>query len=208
MDGVLRGRLPAAFLSYSTHFIDADDSGSRVMANPNGGPIDHYIEITTLSRFLSSCTGLGSADDLSEADCRSLPSQKLLTLSTGPVFHDRVGLTSLQERLQCYPNNVSMYLVAAQWVRLGQEASFTGHTGLVGDENRSLTNASRLVQHAMRVASLIERRYPPYSKWIGTAFGRLRCTDRLALLDRLAHHGHVITTRGTSFRTRRERQLR
>ncbi len=42
LDGALRERLPAAFLGYSTHFIDVDDSGSRVMADPDGGPIDHH----------------------------------------------------------------------------------------------------------------------------------------------------------------------
>ena len=33
--------------------------------------------------------------------------------------------------------------------------------------------AGRLVETALRLAFLQEKEYPPYSKWFGTAFGRL-----------------------------------
>ena len=39
--------------------------------------------------------------------------------------------------------------------------------------------AARLVYDVMRLCFLLERRYAPYSKWWGTAFGRLHCAQRV-----------------------------
>lgn len=48
--------------------------------------------------------------------------------------------------------------------------------------------AARLVHEVMHLAFLIEREYMPYSKWLGTAFSRLRIATRLEppLVDALA----------------------
>jgi hypothetical protein len=40
--------------------------------------------------------------------------------------------------------------------------------------------AARLVRDIMRLCFLIERRYAPYAKWLGTAFERLDCGPTLA----------------------------
>ena len=37
-----------------------------------------------------------------------------------------------------------------------------------------------MVEHLMRIALLIERRYAPYEKWLGTAFSRLPCASALS----------------------------
>jgi hypothetical protein len=182
LDGVLRRQLPGEFLGFSTHFPDSDGEGSRIAKRWDGGSIDHYVELSTISRFLSQYVGIRSVDELSEGDWLSLPSQKLLTLSTGPIFHDGVALADLQDQLRFYPDNIWMYLMAAQWSRLDQEEPFIGRTGMVGDEIGSGMVAARLVHHAIRLAFLIERRYAPYSKWIGTAFGNLACADQLVPL--------------------------
>ncbi|MBD0326789.1 MAG: DUF4037 domain-containing protein, partial [Pyrinomonadaceae bacterium] len=41
---------------------------------------------------------------------------------------------------------------------------------------------ARLVKNMMKLCFLMERRYAPYRKWVGTAFSRLRCGPELSPL--------------------------
>ena len=50
--------------------------------------------------------------------------------------------------------------------------------------------AARLVRDVMRLAFLMEREYPPYPKWFGTAFSGLHSATRPALRD-LYGDGHA-----------------
>ncbi len=69
--------------------------------------------------------------------------------------------------------------MACQWRRLAQEEAFVARTAQVGDETGSAVTAARQVRDVMRVALLLERRYAPYQKWLGTAFDRLSHCDDL-----------------------------
>ena len=64
-------------------------------------------------------------------------------------------------------------MLASQWRRIAQEEAFVGRTAEAGDELGSRMVAARLVRDLMRLCFLLERRYPPYSKWLGTAFRRV-----------------------------------
>lgn len=65
-----------------------------------------------------------------------------------------------------------LYVLACQWKRISQEEAFVGRCGEVGDELGSAVVCARLVRDLMRLVLLMERRYPPYSKWLGSAFAR------------------------------------
>lgn len=60
--------------------------------------------------------------------------------------------------------------------------AFMGRSGEVGDELGSRVVASRLVREIMRLSFLMERKYAPYSKWLGTAFSRLEIAKNLESL--------------------------
>ena len=77
-----------------------------------------------------------------------------------------------------YPQDIWLYLLAAQWMKIGQEEPYVGRCGSVGDELGSRLVAARLVAALMRLCFLMERRYAPYSKWFGTAFSRLACAGQ------------------------------
>ncbi len=79
-------------------------------------------------------------------------------------------------------------LIACQWRRIDQEEPFVGRTAEVGDELGSRIVAARLVRDVVRMCSLQERRYAPYSKWLGSAFRQLEAFDALEepLLEVLA----------------------
>jgi hypothetical protein len=77
---------------------------------------------------------------------------------------------------------VWLYLLAAGWQRIGQEEHLMPRAGFVGDELGSALIGARLARDVMALCFLMERRYAPYPKWFGTAFGRLRCAGELGPL--------------------------
>jgi hypothetical protein len=81
-------------------------------------------------------------------------------------------------------------LIACQWRRIGQEDAFVGRAAEVVDELGSRVVAARLCRDLMRLAFLLEQRYAPYTKWLGTAFSRLDSANELEpALNRAAGAG-------------------
>lgn len=105
------------------------------------------------------------------------------------MFHDGLGeLEQVRTALRWYPPDVWRYVLACQWRRIAQEEAFVGRAGEVGDELGSAVVAARLVRDLMRLSLLLHRRFPPYSKWLGSAFATLPAAATLGpvLRDALA----------------------
>ena len=178
----LGNELPLTFRGYSTHFERfPDDPDTYMLAPAAVRPIQHQVLIATLPAYLLSYTGVDLSDEIGLADWLAVPEQKLRTLVAGGVFHDGLDLLGpMRRRLAYYPRDMWLYLLSAQWQRIGQEEPFVGRTGIVGDEIGSAVIAARLVRDLMRLCLLMEREYCPYPKWIGTAFSRLACASRMS----------------------------
>jgi hypothetical protein len=115
---------------------------------------------------------------------------------SGAVYADPSGvLQELRDRLTWYPDDVWRWILACQWRRLAQEEAFVSRTAEVGDVIGSAVTAARLVRDMMRLAMLLERRYAPYQKWLGTAFAQLTHPDDLPV-----HLGHVLDARDAALR--------
>ncbi|WP_218177811.1 DUF4037 domain-containing protein [Amycolatopsis australiensis] len=106
-------------------------------------------------------------------DWLATPTQVFAEFTGGAVFHDDLGLGALRDAVAWYPDDVWRYVLACQWQRISQEEAFVGRSGEVGDELGSAVVAARLVRDLMRLCLLMARRYPPYSKWLGSAFAQL-----------------------------------
>jgi hypothetical protein len=142
-------------------------------------PTDH-VTITTLGRWLVEHLGVDATAGMSTLDWLLTPQQRLLGVVAGAVHADEAGaIATLQRSLSWYPDQVWRWLLACQWQRLAQEEAFVARTAEVGDETGSAVTAARLVRDCMRLALLIDRRYAPYQKWLGTAFARARHEDDL-----------------------------
>jgi Domain of unknown function (DUF4037) len=138
------------------------------------------VEITTIPRFLQRYLGVSSADGLSLLDWLTFPEQRLLELTAGEVFHDPGGeLQRIRERLGAYPHDVWLYRMACQWQRLSQEEAFAGRCAEAGDLLGMKLVAARIVRDVMKLCFLMERKYAPYDKWLGTAFAGLSCAPRM-----------------------------
>jgi hypothetical protein len=182
-DGLLeffRHRLPYRFRSYSTSFTPPRADASRTFEERDSGPVNHKIEVHTLGGFFRMWLGFDPRDGMELADWLTLSEQKLLEVTGGSVYHD--GLRELERvraALTYYPHDLWLYLMAAQWRRISQQEAFVGRTVEVSDELGSRLITAALVRDLMRLCFLQERTYAPYSKWFGTAFGRLRCAGEL-----------------------------
>jgi len=176
----LRHELPREFGGYPTHFGEPDAEGVRLPERKAAGPVEHKVEVHTVRAFFSARTGFDPFEGWGPAEWLCVPQQRLHELTAGRVYHD--GLWELKEarsKLSYYPRDVWLYLLAAQWGRLAQREAFVGRTGEAGDELGSRLGAAGLVRDLMGLCFLMEKRYAPYAKWLGTAFSRLRCVPRL-----------------------------
>jgi hypothetical protein len=127
-----------------------------------------------LGQWLQERLGFDPRDGVSLQQWLTTPQQRLLEVTGGAVFHDGLELLGpARETLAWYPDDVWLWLLACQWRRLDQEEPFVGRAAEVGDEIGSRVLAARLVRDVMRLCFLLERRYAPYSKWLGSAFRRL-----------------------------------
>lgn len=191
--------LPGVFMGYSVHFDPPNqaDRGTRRMSAYDAGPVNHLIEITTVDGFFRRYLNRGPADDLDPAAWLALPQQRLLEVTAGEVFHDGLGkLEPARARFAYYPRPVWLCKLAAQWQRIAEQEPFMGRTGDLSDELGSRIIAGHLARDLIHLAFLYARRYPPYSKWLGTAFSRLP--------DVAALHSHLFTLTGASTWQERE----
>jgi hypothetical protein len=176
---VLRQELPAEIHGYPTNFGHHED-GTTVMTAIASGPINHRVMFLTVHCFFRYVLNFDPTGDIRAVDWLSVPEYYLLMLTAGRVFHDGLGqLEPIRARLHYYPDDVWLYLLAAQWRRIAQEEAFMGRCGQVGDDLGSRLIATRLVRDLMRLCFLVERKYAPFIKWFGAAFAQLNCANKL-----------------------------
>lgn len=175
----LNSHLPRRFRGYPVAFTAPDifDNGTQCMDyDGTEGPFRHRVIIHTVRSFLLRHLGTDLKAPLSSLDWLSFAEQRLLEVTAGEVFYDGLGeLGRVRKSLEYYPRDVWLFRLAAQWHRLGQEEPFVGRCGVVDDDLGSRVIAARLVRDLMRLCFLMERRYAPYGKWLGTAFKQLTC---------------------------------
>jgi hypothetical protein len=183
---VFRQELPVEFHGYPTHF-EGNEDGTGVMALPGNGPVDHRVTILTVRDFFVDLLDFDPTGEIEAVDWVRVPAYRLLMATAGRVYHDGLGrLAPIRAKLHDYPDDVWLYVLAAQWRRIAQEEAFMGRCGQVGDDLGSRLVAARLVRDLMGLGFLMERRYPPYVKWFGRAFAQLDCAaDLLPVLTRV-----------------------
>jgi Domain of unknown function (DUF4037) len=184
---VLSERMPASVSGWSANFGPRVHGRSRWLQPSTDGPIDHGVEVFNLDVWLDGQLGVDPRKGMRARDWLAVPTQLLLQTTAGAVFHDGLGqLEPIRTALAWYPDDVWRYVLACQWRRIAQEEAFPGRCAENGDDLGSRIVTARLVRDLMRLALLMERRYPPYSKWLGTAFAELHCAPAAQLTDVLA----------------------
>ena len=173
----LAEQLPYTFRGYSTHFSppDPNDNGSQTLSVIDSGPVNHRITVHTVRSFVHQHLAFDIEQPLTPADWLTFTQQRLLGLTKGAVYHDTVGLEKVRHQFAYFPDDIWLYLLAAGWTRINQEDHLMGRAGFAGDEIGSALIGARLVRDIMSLCFLMARRYAPYPKWFGKAFGELDC---------------------------------
>ena len=154
--------------------LPGEHRGWPTRIGSNREPFRVHVDVWTVSSWFISRLGIDPRAGLSTLDWLAVPQQLLLETTAGRVFHDGLGeLEPLRASLAWYPHDVWLWLLAAQWRRIGQEEAFVGRTADVGDDLGSRVVTARIARDVMRLCLLHEKTYAPYSKWLGSAFVRL-----------------------------------
>src|ERR1017187_5167094 len=141
----------------------------------------HRVQAPDLGGWLAGQLGFDPRSGVTVRAWLAVPSQRLAEVTAGAVFHDGPGeLSRARTRLEWYPRDVWRYVLSCQWLRIAQEEAFPGRCAEVGDELGSAVVTARLARDLMRLWLLMNRRYPPYNKWLGTALSRVPGTAPLA----------------------------
>ncbi|MBI9048045.1 MAG: DUF4037 domain-containing protein [Anaerolineaceae bacterium] len=177
----LREKLPPVIRGYSTHFGKPDDAdgGTRKRETKTEGPIDHLIEITSITKYWHRELQTNPLKTFSILNWLTFQEQRLLTLTAGKVFHDGLGLEDIRQQFAYYPEQIWYYLLASQWALIAQEEAFVGRASQIEDPLGSQLIIARLVERMMHLCFLMEKKYAPYSKWLGTAFKSLKCYKKM-----------------------------
>ncbi|HEX5400981.1 MAG TPA: DUF4037 domain-containing protein [Pseudonocardiaceae bacterium] len=192
IESVLADRLPATWRGYPTAFTFTQEADQVARQR---------VEVACLADWLNGWLGFDPTDGVTVTDWLAMPTQRLAEVTQGAVYHDGAGdLTAVRAALAWYPDDLWRYVLACQWQRISQEWAFPGRCAEVGDNLGSLVVAARLVRDIMRLCLLMRRVYPPYSKWLGTAFARLpglgdlpaHLTGALSAPDWPAREDHLV----------------
>ncbi|MFS8101806.1 DUF4037 domain-containing protein [Lentzea alba] len=175
---VLARHLPADIAGYSTNLVPTGERGT-VHMRPVDGLVRHGVVVAGPAAWLTDRLGFDPFGDITADDWLATPTQLLAEVTGGEIFHDGLGLEAVRRKLAWYPDDVWRRVLAGHWRSLGDEESFVGRCGDVGDELGSAVLAARQVHHLMCLCLLLGRVYPPYGKWLGSAFARLPCAARL-----------------------------
>ncbi|GAB3407067.1 DUF4037 domain-containing protein [Schumannella luteola] len=148
-------------------------------------------------------------------DWLSLTGQAALEITAGPVFRDDSGeLTAARRALARYPDDVRRWVLASGWQRIGQELPFLGRAAERGDDLGATVIAARLVRTVLHLGFVLEERWAPYSKWLGTQFtalpgvGALRAPLRRALAAHSASDRESALAAALDALARRQAELR
>ena len=137
------------------------------------------IEVAVPDRYFAYHVGCSDPARMRPLDWLAVDEQKLLEVTSGELLHDDLDVAATRRALTYYADDLRRHLLAVEWQRIAEEQAFPGRAGARGDELGSAIVGTRLVESAVRIAFYLERRYPPYAKWLGSAFERLACAPRL-----------------------------
>ncbi|WP_330266039.1 DUF4037 domain-containing protein [Streptomyces griseorubiginosus] len=167
----LAERLPKTFHGWPTNFAPTGEPRDIRVMRTTDGPVHHRVEITDIPTWFQATLGFDPTPGITPTDWLTTPTQNLAEVTAGAVFHDGLKtLVPLRKALTWYPHDTWLRVLATHWQAIADEEAFVGRCGEVGDELGSAVVTASLTGTLMRLCLLMNRRYPPYAKWLGTAF--------------------------------------
>ena len=178
---VFSEKLPYTYKGYSVNFTqpDPNDCGVQHPQYITEGKVNPLVFIYTLSDFLQEQLGTADLDHIDPFAWLAFSEHRLLSLVSGKFFVDDCHCAETIAKISYYPKDVKLYLIASQWEMIASEQAFIKRCGACGDEIGSRIICARIAERLMRLCFLYQNTYAPYSKWFGTAFGKLHIDHRI-----------------------------
>lgn len=193
----LAARLPYTFEGYSVNFSvpNMEDHGVRTAEYREAGPVHPLIFIDTVDRFTKSYLGKTEPESWDERDWLACSEHRLLGFTSGELYVDNLQFAAVRAAAARYPDVVRRYLIASQWFLLAEEQAFVRRCGDVSDDIGSRLCTARMMERLMRLCFLYCDCYAPYSKWFGTAFGKLPVDPEISIAIAEALRANHINSR-------------
>ena len=168
-------------MGYSVNFTEPDpnDCGVQHPQFIDSGKVNPLIFIQTFEEFLMDEIGTSNLDNISHLNWLAFSEHRLLSLVSGKLFVDKLNIRAQTDKIQFYPDDVKLYLIASQWNIIASEQAFVKRCGEAGDEIGSQIICARIAERLMRLCFLYKDTYAPYSKWFGTAFNQLDIDENI-----------------------------
>ncbi|MBD5483284.1 MAG: DUF4037 domain-containing protein [Lachnospiraceae bacterium] len=178
---VLSEKLPYTYEGYSVNFTEPDpnDCGVQHPKLISEGKVNPLIFIYTFEEYLTEQIGKSDLDHISPLEWLAFSEHRLLSLVSGKFFVDQLNCAGTISKLKYYPKDVKRYLIASNWECIASEQAFMKRCGACGDEIGSRIICARMAERLMRLCFLYQDTYAPYSKWFGTAFGKLPIDEKM-----------------------------
>ena len=175
--------LPYEYMGYSVNFTEPDwsDCGVQHPQFINSGKVNPLIFIQTFDEFLIDEIGTANLDNITPLNWLAFSEHRLLSLVSGKLFVDKLNIREQTAKINFYPDDVKLYLIASQWELISSEQAFVKRCGDCGDEIGSQIICARIVERLMRLCFLYKGKYAPYSKWFGTAFNKLDIDENIKI---------------------------
>ena len=146
------------------------------------------LGVMTVAEFYSRYTGLNRPPDTLR-EWQALPEQALSVCTNGRVFHDPTDCFSDWRRklLAFYPDDIRRRKIASRCMIMGQTGQYNLSRSLHRGEFFAVSYSGlQFCYELMHMVFLLNRRYPPFYKWLH------RATFSLPILGRTVHQ-QVIT---------------
>lgn len=180
---------PYAYRGYSVNF--SQPNPRDLVQHPQmieSGAVNPLVFIQTFDSFLEDQLGTAALSDLQPLEWLAFSEHRLLSIVSGTMFADHLGIADRISPLRFYPKDVKNYLIASNWEIIASEQAFVKRCGECGDEVGSILICARIAERLMRLCFLYRERYAPYSKWFGTAFRHLDVDQSIKdLIERALH---------------------
>ncbi len=171
----LTTRLPYTYRGYSVHFTEPDeaDNGVRHPLPITEGKVNPLIFILSFEEYLTEQLGSADLAHITPAMWLSFSEHRLLSLVSAQFYVDGLACEKRLAYIRFYPDTIKRYLAASCWDIIAAEQAFMKRAADCGDEIGSRLVCARIAERLMRLCFLYRETYAPYSKWFGTAFGKL-----------------------------------
>ena len=173
-------KLPKTFENIDVNWSDpSKEDGSRT-PTPTKGKINHNITFFTISEYIQYHFGLNTLENLPDEQWLMISEQKLLEFVSGEIFHDSFGsISALRKKLIYYPTSIKTLNLLGEWKAIASEIAFIGRTRMLYDEVGSHLIICRIINRLMRISFILENKYIPYAKWLGSKFYYLQLAREL-----------------------------